>query len=92
MRAQAVARADPVAGIEELHAAVCHTLRLAELKIESNRRHHVKIRPPSIGAYIGLGSQIWTLLTLARWNGGRDEEIERALVLDQRLIEPLEAE
>lgn len=78
-------RADPVGGIEELHAAVCNTLRLAELKVESNRRNHAKIRPPSVGAYIGLGSQIWTLLALARWSGGRDEEIERALVLADML-------
>ncbi|HEX6832442.1 MAG TPA: type 2 lanthipeptide synthetase LanM family protein [Rudaea sp.] len=85
-------RADPVDGIEELHAAVRHTLRLAELKVTTNHRNKVNIRPPSVGAYIGLGSQIWTLLALARWSGGHDEEIERALALTNVLRDAVAAD
>lgn len=60
-------RADPVAGLGELFDAVLHTLDLAARKRESIERDRFKVRPRAPGGYIGLGSQIWSHLLLARW-------------------------
>ena len=79
-------RADPVAGIEDLSHAVQHTLRLTEAKLAATYHGNIKVRPPTVGAYIGLGAQIWTLLMLAQWNPRRGDELDRAMALADGLL------
>jgi len=85
-------RADPVAGIEDLFVAVQKSLRLAEAKMESNKKNAIRIRPPAAGGYIGLGSQIWTLLVLAHWNRDQGDELPRARALAEGIIEAVAAD
>jgi len=71
-------RADPIAGLDRLLPAALHTLHLTEAKREQRRREGPKIRPLSPGAYIGLGSQIWTYLALADWGLDSGDGVQRA--------------
>ncbi|GGA01229.1 type 2 lanthipeptide synthetase LanM family protein [Dyella caseinilytica] len=80
-------RADPVAGIEALSQAIQYTLRLAEVKLAATLHGNIKTRPPTIGAYIGLSAQIWTLLMLAQWNRQRGDELDRAMALADGVLD-----
>jgi type 2 lantibiotic biosynthesis protein LanM len=84
-REAAAGRANPVDGLQELLAGCLHTLDLAERHRESLRSSQFKLRPPAPGGYIGLGSQIWTWLTLAHWGMDDGGGLERA----QRIAEDL---
>ncbi len=85
-------RADMVEGIETLSDDLQHTLRVAEERLAQIKQDNVKARPPTPGAYIGLGSQIWTLLTLSHWNGDRHGEVQRACALAEGIFEAAAAD
>ena len=78
-------RATPVDGLEEVHRATLHTLHLAEAERERVLANGVKLRPPAIGGYIGLGSQIWTYLMLARWGLDGGDGLRRACHLAEKI-------
>lgn len=78
-------RADPVDGVDDLLAATLHTLDLAEEKRRVAESRALKLRPRSIGAYIGLGSQIWTHLVLAHWRRDGGQGVQRARALADRI-------
>jgi len=71
-------RADDVAGIDDLLARLLRSLSLWEAKQEEQRTRGALVRPPPTGGFVGLGSQIWTRLTLARLGVDADG-IESAL-------------
>lgn len=75
-------RADPVDGLEDLLARIETSLELMEKRqlLEMGGGKHV--RPPAIGGYAGVASQIWTLLTLADLGSqATASRIDRALQL-----------
>ena len=78
-------RATPVDGLEEVHRATLHTLHLAEAERERVLADGAKLRPPAIGGYIGLGSQIWTYLMLARWGLDGGDGLRRACYLAEKI-------
>lgn len=85
-------RADPVAGIEQLSHAVQHSLRLAEAKLVAALHGPIKARPPTVGAYIGLGAQIWSLLMLHRWQPQAGDELQRAATLVDGMLDAAAAD
>ncbi|GHG91001.1 lanthionine synthetase [Comamonas sp. KCTC 72670] len=85
-------RADPVEGLEPLLASVLHTLVLAEDRFESLRqRKGIRLRPPPPGAYIGLGSQLWTRLVLRDWKCDAGDGLARAETLADAIPESASA-
>jgi type 2 lantibiotic biosynthesis protein LanM len=80
-REAAAGRADPVEGLDALLESCLKTLVSAEDYRRKLGRNGFKVRPPAPGGYIGLGSQIWAWLTLARWgmDGGRGLDDARTL-------------
>ncbi|MDN3575724.1 type 2 lanthipeptide synthetase LanM family protein [Chitinimonas viridis] len=80
-------RADPVAGLDSLLADVLHSLNLLEDWVvkEWKRAGTQKMRPLQPGGYIGLGSQIWTRLTLAAWGMDGGDGVVRACALAEML-------
>ncbi|WP_149196275.1 type 2 lanthipeptide synthetase LanM family protein [Luteimonas suaedae] len=83
LRESAAGRADPVAGLEETFAATFRSLGMFDRELERSARsaEGMKIRPPALGGFIGLGSQIWTYLLLADWGMDDGEGLARALAL-----------
>ena len=92
LREAAAGRADPLDGIDALFAATVRTLRLAEAKRAEQRRGSLKLRPRAPGAYVGLGSQIWTWLLLARWGLDEGEGFARARALAEEIPEAVAAD
>jgi class II lanthipeptide synthase len=78
-------RADPIDGLDKLFGAALHTLHLAEAKRQRLRDDGVKLRPPTPGGYIGLGSQIWTYLVLAHWQLDGGDGLQRACKLAEEI-------
>lgn len=74
----AAGRADPVNELEKFFTATLHTLHLREAKREQLSNEGIKLRPDPPGAYLGIGSQIWTYLLLARWGLDGGDGLERA--------------
>ena len=74
-------RADPIAELDRLLSAALHTLHLAEAKRQQQRSEGPTTRPLSPGAYIGLGSQIWTYLALVHWGLDGGDGLQRACKL-----------
>ncbi len=74
----AAGRADPVNELEKFFAAMLHTLHLREAKREQLSNEGIKLRPDPPGAYLGIGSQIWTYLLLAHWGLDGGDGLERA--------------
>ena len=72
-------------GLEDLLARTLRTLRLAQIEVLKSRSKTPRPRPPAPGAYIGLGSQIWTWVILARW--GVVDGIDRARELSELIPE-----
>lgn len=92
-RESAAGRANPVEGLDALLSSCLYSLQLAEShdqRLRENPRY--KHRPPPPGAYIGLGSQIWTWLTLARWDMDGGKGIEHAVALAEGLSEAAAAD
>ncbi|WP_436500543.1 type 2 lanthipeptide synthetase LanM family protein [Actinokineospora sp. HUAS TT18] len=56
-------RADKVDGLDSLLAGTVRTARLTQVWW-ADQAKHTRRRPDPVGAYIGLGSQIWCWLTL----------------------------
>lgn len=71
-------RADEVDGVEELLDGMRKTLRAGEDKRERLLRDGSKSWPPAVGAYLGLGSQIWRHLALTQWGFEDADDIARA--------------
>ena len=78
LRETAAGRADAIHELDRLFAAALHTLHLAEAKRERLGDEGLKVRPLPPGAYVGLGSQIWTYLVLAHWGLDGGDGLERA--------------
>jgi type 2 lantibiotic biosynthesis protein LanM len=74
----AAGRADPIHELDRLFAAALHTLHLDEAKRERLGDDGLKVRPLPPGAYLGLGSQIWTYMVLAHWELDGGDGLQRA--------------
>jgi type 2 lantibiotic biosynthesis protein LanM len=85
LRETEAGRADPIRGLDRLFAAALHTLHLYEAKRERLTAEGLKIRPDPPGAYLGLGSQIWTYILLADWGLDGGDGIERARKLAEQI-------
>lgn len=79
-REQRAARADIVPGVDALLRSLLRSLGLFEEQQARDRQDGRFARPPAPGGYLGLGSQIWTRLVLAKW--GCDEERGLAAAVD----------
>ncbi len=79
-REQRAARADLVPGVDDLLPRLIRSLGLFEEQRAKDREDVRFARPPAPGGYLGLGSQIWTRLVLARW--GCDAERGLAAAVD----------
>lgn len=77
-------RADALDEAPALLAATLRTLRAVE-DYASHRRSQTQIRPPPVGGYIGLGSQIWAWLTLRQW-GVAPDGLARACALAGAIV------
>jgi type 2 lantibiotic biosynthesis protein LanM len=88
---QAAGRADLIPELDRLFAAALHTLHLEEAKRERLAEEGLKIRPLPPGAYLGLGSQIWTYLVLARWGLDGGDGLQRARKLADQIPEAARA-
>lgn len=73
-------RADPVDGLESLLAATLRSMRAAEDIAERSQTGELRLRPALPGAYLGLGSQMWSWLTLHRL-GAAPDGADRAAAL-----------
>lgn len=85
LRETAAGRADAIHGLDRLFAAALHTLHLAEAKRERLGDEGLKVRPLPPGAYVGLGSQIWTYLVLAHWELDGGDGLQRARMLADQI-------
>jgi len=74
-------RADPVKGTEDLLRRLRHTLHLWEAEQRRERIDTLDVRPPTVGGYVGLGSQIWARLALRRIGMDDDRAIADALAI-----------
>jgi type 2 lantibiotic biosynthesis protein LanM len=92
LRESAAGRADPVEGLEGLLADLLRTLDLAEARPGLQRSKGIKLRPQAPGAYIGLGSQLWTRLVLAGWGLDRGDGVARAAALAEGIPEAAAAD
>jgi type 2 lantibiotic biosynthesis protein LanM len=81
LRETAAGRADPIEGVDKLLAAALYTLHLAEEKRKAMLGEGLQIRPPTVGGYLGLGSQIATYLVLAQWQLDGGDGLQRACAL-----------
>jgi type 2 lantibiotic biosynthesis protein LanM len=81
----AAGRADPVDEVDSLFAAALHTLQLDEARRERLLNEELKIRPLPPGAYLGLGSQIWTYIVLAHWELDGGDGLQRARKLADQI-------
>ena len=78
LREVAAGRADEVDGVEALLPRLQATLRCAEIARATQLREVKHPRPGTPGSYIGIGSQIWTLLALRRLGVDPGDCLERA--------------
>ncbi len=85
LRETAAGRADAIHGLDRLFAAALHTLHLGEAKRERLSDEGLKVRPLSPGAYLGLGSQIWTYVVLAHWELDGGDGLRRARKLADQI-------
>ncbi|MFD0634534.1 lanthionine synthetase LanC family protein [Catenulispora yoronensis] len=74
-------RADPVDGVPALLDATLRTMRLAGDHAAKLRADGVALRPREPGGWVGLGSELWTWLTLRHLGAVGDEAVERARTL-----------
>ncbi|HEX6648760.1 MAG TPA: type 2 lanthipeptide synthetase LanM family protein [Pyrinomonadaceae bacterium] len=81
----AAGRADAIDELDRLFAAALHTLHLDEAKRERLAGEGLKVRPLPPGAYLGLGSQIWTYLVLAHWELDGGDGLQRARKLADQI-------
>ena len=81
----AAGRADAISELDRLFAAALHTLHLGEAKRERLGDEGLKVRPLPPGAYLGLGSQIWTYIVLAHWELDGGDGLQRARKLADQI-------
>jgi len=81
----AAGRADAVHELDRLFAAALYTLHLDEAKREHLEDEGLKVRPLPPGAYLGLGSQIWTYIMLAHWDLDGGDGLQRARKLADQI-------
>ncbi|MEY9856279.1 type 2 lantibiotic biosynthesis protein LanM [Catenulispora sp. GAS73] len=74
-------RADAVEGVTTLLDATVQTMRLAGDHSAKLRADGIAIRPREPGGWVGLGSELWTWLTLRRLGAVGDEALDRARTL-----------
>ena len=77
LRESQAGRVDPIAGIQELFDGAVRTLELGETLRARQRKSNLVVRPMLPGGYWGLGSMIWTRLTLDAWGLGGGESLLR---------------
>ncbi|GAA1983975.1 type 2 lanthipeptide synthetase LanM family protein [Catenulispora subtropica] len=82
-------RADPVDGLSGLLDACLRTMRLAGDRSAKLRADGVPVRPREPGGWVGLGSELWTWLTLRRLGAVGDEALDRARALAAQVPEAL---
>jgi type 2 lantibiotic biosynthesis protein LanM len=87
LRETEAGRADAIDGLDRLFAAALHTLHLGEAKRERLADEELKVRPLPPGAYLGLGSQIWTYIVLAHWGLDGGDGLQRARKLADQVPE-----
>jgi type 2 lantibiotic biosynthesis protein LanM len=92
VRESAAGRADPVPGLEKLCATILRSLHLAEAKRERLLAEGILLRPRPVGAYLGISSQIWTYLVLARWNLDGGEGVQRARKLADEIASAIQVD
>jgi type 2 lantibiotic biosynthesis protein LanM len=85
LREAEAGRAEPIEEIDSLFAAALHTLHLSEAKRERLGDEALKVRPIPPGAYLGLGSQIWTYIVLAHWKLDGGDGLQRARKLASQI-------
>jgi type 2 lantibiotic biosynthesis protein LanM len=85
LRETAAGRADAIPELDGLFASALHTLHLAEAKRERLDDEGLKVRPLTPGAYVGLGSQIWTYLVLVHWGLDGGDGLQRARKLAEQI-------
>jgi len=85
LRETAAGRADAINGLDKLFAAALHTLHLGEAKRERLSDEEIKVRPLPPGAYLGLGSQIWTYVVLVHWELDGGDGLQRAGKLAEQI-------
>jgi type 2 lantibiotic biosynthesis protein LanM len=78
LRETAAGRVDPVPRLEKLREASLHTMHLAEIRREGLLGAGVKLRPLTLGGYLGIGAHIWTYLVLSYWKLDDGTGLERA--------------
>jgi type 2 lantibiotic biosynthesis protein LanM len=85
LRETEAGRADPIDELDRLFAAALRTLHLGEAKRERLGDEGLKVRPIPPGAYLGLGSQIWTYVVLAHWELDGGDGLQRARKLAHQI-------
>lgn len=81
----AAGRADAIPELEKVFAAALQTLHLGEAKRERLGDEGLNVRPLPPGAYLGLGSQIWTYLVLSHWRLDGGDGLQRACKLADQI-------
>jgi lantibiotic modifying enzyme len=84
-RETAAGRADEVDEAQALLKATLHTIRITEDEASRLAASGMKSRPPAPGGYSGLGSQVWSWLTLDRWGAAGSDGVARACALASQL-------
>lgn len=85
LRETAAGRADPVSGIEALLSGILKSIdAFAARNAAIRAKQDVKKRPPPPGAYLGLGSQIWSRLLLLEL-GVRPDGLGEAMALREEI-------
>lgn len=77
----AVGRADDVDGLGGLLDEVMRTIRSTDDKAAAVWAAEPRLRPPTPGGYLGIGSQIWMWLTLHAWDVAGADGLDRARAL-----------
>lgn len=85
-------RADAVDGLTSLRDAVVDSMRMADDETYVRRARVARPRPTPPGGYIGLGSQVWTWLSLEEAGAVSGEGVERARRLSTLMEESMEAD
>lgn len=92
LRETEAGRADRVEGLDALFAAILASLDAGEKTQLESLDSGKPVRPPAPGAYLGLGSRIWTRLVLSKWGLDDGSGLERAVRLAGQLPRSAAAE
>ena len=92
LRETRAGRADPVEGLETLYPALLRSLDATEEKQLGALERGALVRQPAPGAYLGLGSRIWTRLVLSDWGLDGGDGLLRARRLAAAMPAAIEAD